>query len=79
MIPGSCAPECARVDVPVFLAFGDRDMAGPPEEVPANYPASPAVTLLVLTATGHAHFLFPGRGQLFERVTQWCEAVLPGN
>jgi pimeloyl-ACP methyl ester carboxylesterase len=79
MIPGSCAPECAGVDVPVFLAFGDRDMAGPPEEVPANYPASPDVTLLVLAATGHAHFLFPARGQLFERVTQWCEAVLPGN
>lgn len=79
MIPGSCAPECAAVDVPVFLAFGDRDMAGPPHEVPANYPASPDVTLLVLAATGHAHFLFPARGHLFERVTQWCEAMLPGN
>jgi pimeloyl-ACP methyl ester carboxylesterase len=79
MIPGSCAPECAAVDVPVFLAFGDRDMAGPPHEVPANYPASPDVSLIVLAATGHAHFLFPARRRLFERVSQWCEAMLSGS
>jgi pimeloyl-ACP methyl ester carboxylesterase len=78
MIPGSCAPECAAVDVPVLLALGDRDMAGPPHQIPANYSASPDVTLLVLPSTGHAHFLFPSRGQLFERVTRWCETILPG-
>jgi alpha-beta hydrolase superfamily lysophospholipase len=77
MIPGSCAPECAAVDVPVLLALGDRDMAGPPHQVPANYPGSPDVTLLVLKATGHAHFLFPSRGHLFARLARWCEAILP--
>jgi alpha-beta hydrolase superfamily lysophospholipase len=76
MIPGSCAPECAAVDTPVLLVFGDRDMAGPPHEAPASYPGSPDVTLLVLPATGHAHFLFPARAQLFERVAQWCRTVL---
>ncbi len=79
MIPGSCAPECAAVDVPVFLALGDRDMAGPPHQIPADYPASPDITLVVLSATGHAHFLFPSRRHLFERVTQWCEVMLPGS
>jgi pimeloyl-ACP methyl ester carboxylesterase len=79
MIPGSCAPECAAVEVPVLLALGDRDMAGPTHQIPANYPASPDVTLLVLPQTGHAHFLFPARQHLFERVTQWCEAILPEN
>jgi pimeloyl-ACP methyl ester carboxylesterase len=77
MVPGSCAPECAAVDVPVLLALGDRDMAGPPHQIPANYPASPDVTLLVLPQTGHAHFLFASRQHLFERVTQWCGAILP--
>lgn len=77
MIPGSCAPECARIDVPVFLALGDRDFAGPPHEIPANYPASPDVTLMVLPATGHSHFLFDSRRHLFERVEGWCQAVLP--
>lgn len=77
MIPGSCAPECARVDVPVFLGLGDRDMAGPPHEIPAEYCVSPDVTLAVLPVTGHAHFLFDSRRHLFERVAGWCQAVLP--
>ncbi len=76
MVPGSCDAECARITVPVFLAVGDRDMAGPPHLIPANYPGSPDVTLQVLPSTGHAHFLFPGRRPLFERVTGWCEAML---
>jgi pimeloyl-ACP methyl ester carboxylesterase len=76
MVPGSCNPECAQITVPVFLGLGDRDMAGPPHLIPANYPGSPDVTLQVLPSTGHAHFLFPGRRPLFERVTGWCEAML---
>jgi alpha-beta hydrolase superfamily lysophospholipase len=78
MVPGSCAPESARISVPVFLALGDRDMAGPPHLIPASYPRSPDVTLLVLPATGHAHFIFPSRQHLFERLAGWCEAMLPG-
>ncbi len=78
MIPGSCAPECAAVDTPLLLVLGDRDMAGAPHEAPASYPNSRDVTLLVLPATGHAHFLFPARAQLFARVAQWCRTVLCG-
>ncbi len=76
MVPGSCNAECARITVPVFLGLGDRDMAGPPHLIPANYPGSPDVTLQVVPSTGHAHFIFPGRRPLFERVTGWCEAML---
>lgn len=76
MIPGSCAPECAQVTVPVFLAVGDRDIAGVARQIPADYCASPDITLLVLPSTGHAHFLFDSRRQLFRRVAHWCEAVL---
>lgn len=77
MVPGSSSPESAAITVPVLLALGDRDMAGPPHLIPANYPASPDVTLVVLPATGHAHFVFPSRLQLFERMAGWCEAILP--
>ncbi len=77
MIPGSCAPECARIDVPLLLAVGDRDIAGTPQQIPASFPGSPDVTLLVLPATGHSHFLFPSRRHLFERVTGWLAALPP--
>jgi len=76
MIPESSAPECARIDVPVFLAVGDRDIAGPPHRIPASFPSSTDVTLLVLPKTGHCHFLFDSRWRLFERAVSWAEAIL---
>jgi pimeloyl-ACP methyl ester carboxylesterase len=76
MIPGSSAPECAQIDTPVFLAVGDRDIAGPPHQIPADFPASGDVTLLVLPATGHCHFLFASRHRLFARAQGWVEAML---
>ena len=74
MIPGSSAPECSQIDTPVLLAVGDRDIAGPPHQIPANFPASRDVTLLVLPATGHCHFLFASRQRLFARAQDWVEA-----
>jgi len=76
MIPGSTAPECAQIDTPLLLGVGDRDIAGPPHEIPASFPASRDLTLLVLPATGHCHFVFDSRHRLFERVASWCEAIL---
>ena len=76
MIPGSSAPECARLNVPILLAVGDQDIAGPPHEIPASFPASPDVTLLVLPATGHCHFLFASRRHLFARASDWLETVV---
>ena len=76
MIPGSSAPEFVRLDIPIFLAVGDQDIAGPPHEIPASFPAAPDVTLLVLPATGHCHFLFASRRHLFARASDWLEVVV---
>jgi pimeloyl-ACP methyl ester carboxylesterase len=76
MLPGSSVPECTQIDTPLFLAVGDRDIAGPPHQIPASFPGSPDVTLLVLPATGHCHFLFASRRHLFARAQSWVEAVL---
>ena len=76
MIPGSCAPECAQLSTPLLLAAGDRDLAGAPHELPASFPGSRDVTLLVLAQTGHCHFLFDSRRGLFARAATWCESLL---
>jgi pimeloyl-ACP methyl ester carboxylesterase len=76
MIPGSCAPECSRVAVPVLLVVGDRDIAGPPHAIPADFPGSRDVTLCVLPNTGHCHFLFASRERLFHRVARWIDSVV---
>lgn len=75
MMPGSVAPECARIEVPVLLGLGDRDMAGPPHAIPASFSASRDVTLLVLPDMGHTHFAFPSCTRLFERLARWLDEI----
>ncbi|MGH6961256.1 MAG: hypothetical protein ACREE7_12275, partial [Dongiaceae bacterium] len=77
MIPGNVAPEAARIDVPVFLGLGERDMAGPPHQIPAAFTKSRDVTLYLLPEAGHSHFLFPARIGLFDRLAGWAKTLLP--
>ncbi len=71
IIPGGLSPQLETIDTPVFLAVGDHDIAGPPHAIPASFPASGDISLLVLKDTGHAHFIFPSRCMLFQRVADW--------
>jgi pimeloyl-ACP methyl ester carboxylesterase len=71
MIPGSSAPWAARVRVPVFLGVGERDITGPPHELPAAFPASRDITLHVQPGAGHSHFAFATCDGLFERIARW--------
>jgi len=75
LIPGSSAPEAARIKVPLLLVVGDRDMCGPPHQLPASFPGSTDVTLLCLPNTGHSHFVFPSTSPLFARLTLWADTV----
>ena len=75
MIPGNVASEAAQITVPVLLMLGERDMAGEPGDAPAAFMSSRAVSLQVLPATGHSHFLFESRTLLFDRLAQWAEGV----
>lgn len=73
MLPGNVASECAAIVAPVFLGIGERDMVGPPHEVPLAFTRSTGVTLELLAETGHSHFLFASRRHLFERLSAWAD------
>jgi pimeloyl-ACP methyl ester carboxylesterase len=75
MLPGNVAPEAAAIDVPVFLGVGERDIVGPPADVPAAFSGSPRVELLVMPETGHSHFLFQTRLALFEVLAVWIRSA----
>ena len=75
MVPGNVLPEAKQIGVPVFLGLGELDMAGPPHEIPASFPASRDVTLYVIAGAGHSHFLFPSRLDLFDRLATWARTV----
>ena len=68
--------EAARIDVPLLLALGERDIAGPTHQVPAAFTASRDICLHILPETGHSHFLFPARTGLFNRLGGWARQVL---
>lgn len=70
MLPDNVATEAAQIDVPVFVGLGERDLAGPPEDAPKAFTGSPSVTLEVLPGSGHSHFLFPARQQLFDSLAK---------
>lgn len=71
MLPGNVAPEAAQISVPVFVGLGERDLAGPPEDAPKAFTASPQVDLEVLPGSGHSHFLFAARTRLFDSLAAW--------
>jgi alpha-beta hydrolase superfamily lysophospholipase len=74
MIPGAAAPVLARVDVPVFVAHGSRDIAGSLHAVAALFAGSADVTLFGLDDAGHNHNVAPTRRQLWDRLASWARA-----
>jgi len=75
MLPGNVVPEAAAIDIPVYLAIGERDLIPRPEVIPAAFENSPAVEFQLLEATGHSHFLFPARDKLFEGIAAWADKI----
>jgi hypothetical protein len=60
---------------PVFLAFGDSDVAADPRQEPANYPASRHITLVVMPKMTHMHNFADTREQLWESLDRWLHLV----
>ena len=74
--PGFVEDYTSSVDVPVFLAFGGAtDVSPNPYAEPANYTASPDVTLHLVPKSGHCHNFASHRAQLWDRIAVWLRTV----
>ncbi|MEB3071687.1 alpha/beta hydrolase [[Mycobacterium] vasticus] len=61
-----------KIDVPIFLAFGEiADTAPDPEAEIDCYPSSPAVTLFRLPESAHNHNHATSRRVLWQRLLEW--------
>jgi alpha-beta hydrolase superfamily lysophospholipase len=76
MLPGNVTAEAAAVDVPIFLAVGDRDIAGRPERIPAAFSASPDIRLHVMENAGHHPFVAPSASVLYAALHAWVADIL---
>ncbi len=72
------APWAARIEVPVLLGFGQRDVAAQPGLEPAGYRGSPRVELAALSQVSHMHNFGPGRERLWDRLTRFYDEVAKG-
>lgn len=75
LLPGNVAPEAAQIEVPVYLGVGEKDMTGSPQDIAPAFPRSPSIHLEVLPDTGHSHFLFATRQQLFDGIANWVQCL----
>ncbi len=74
-IPGIVLADTARVDVPVFLGYGERDISVDPSSEPSFYKASRDVTLHILRGSAHCHNFSSVRALQWERVRWWDKGI----
>jgi hypothetical protein len=75
-ITGPALRAAAAVRVPVFLGFGERDVAERPHEERRHYPGSRDVTVHVLPGSGHCQYTASSRALLWERLDQWITSII---
>ncbi len=77
MAPGFVAADAARVEVPVFVGLGDRDVSADATSEPACYSCSPEVTLAVIRTMAHMHNFAGTRRRMWRRLHDWGEGLGP--
>jgi hypothetical protein len=73
--PGCVTPWAARLDVPVLVGLGARDVCADPAGEPANYPASPRVEVARFERVAHMHNFGPGRVAMWDRLVRFYRTV----
>jgi pimeloyl-ACP methyl ester carboxylesterase len=75
MLHGAMAAEAARIDVPVLLASGERDVCHPPAEEVAALKAATDISVLVVPQMAHMHNFATTRTLLWERLDEFVTHV----
>jgi pimeloyl-ACP methyl ester carboxylesterase len=75
VLPGAVAGEAARIDVPVLLATGERDVCHPPAEEVAALKAATDISVLVVPRMAHMHNFAATRALLWDRLDEFVTHV----
>lgn len=76
LAPGVVAEEAAAIDIPVFIAVGERDVCPDPWSEPASYRAARQVSLCVVDRMAHMHNFASTRQVLWDRLHRWGESLI---
>jgi pimeloyl-ACP methyl ester carboxylesterase len=75
MLPGAMAGEAARLDVPVLLVTGERDVCRPPAEEVATFKAATDISVFVVPRAAHMHNFAATRALLWQRLDEFVTHV----
>jgi alpha-beta hydrolase superfamily lysophospholipase len=75
LVPGTLASATTRIDVPVLLAAGERDLCGTPGEEVAAFTAATDISVLVVPRMAHMHNFAATRAVLWERLDEFIAHV----
>jgi pimeloyl-ACP methyl ester carboxylesterase len=73
---GLVADDARQVDVPLFLAAGERDVIEDLYTEPEAFRASRDITLFRLDRSAHMHNFAPTRAELWSRLDAWVTGLL---
>ena len=73
--PGVVASEAASIDVPVFVAVGERDVVPDLRAEPKAYKSAPEITLYMCPRMGHMHNFARTRARFWQRLHSWGSGV----
>ena len=71
--PGFFTPEVARIDVPVLMAYGQRDVSNDMRREPSAFINSNDVSVFIVPRMAHMHNFAETRQLLWQRVADWAQ------
>jgi alpha-beta hydrolase superfamily lysophospholipase len=71
--------EASRIDVPVLVAVGERDVCPDPRSEPTAYRRSPDITVSITPAMAHMHNFAGTRTTFWRRIASWAQGVASGS
>jgi alpha-beta hydrolase superfamily lysophospholipase len=75
VLPGAVASEAARIDVPVLVAMGERDVCRKPLEELAAFSRATDMAALVVPRMAHMHNFAGTRRQMWDRIDAFIAQV----
>lgn len=73
--PGYFTPEVSLVDVPVLMAFGERDVSPDMRREPTAFINCNDISVFIVPRMAHMHNFADTRELLWQRVADWAEMV----
>ena len=74
-MPGAVLPMTERIDVPVLIGMGERDVTSAPAEELTAFPASPDIAAIRVSEMAHMHNFAPTRAVMWRRIDAFVGQV----